>query len=79
MSDVQCGNEEASLDRCAHSGWAMTGECTHNDDVAIICGVEAGTGMFMYTHTTYTNWKNIEIYDSDTLILGECVFISPGY
>ena len=37
LVDVQCSGNEQSIFDCSHSGWGNTSNCTHEDDIGIIC------------------------------------------
>lgn len=37
LSGVQCSGSEASVASCAHSGWGNTSNCSHEQDVGIVC------------------------------------------
>jgi len=38
LTGVECIGNETSIKNCAKGLWAMTGNCTHSDDVWIQCG-----------------------------------------
>ena len=45
LDEVRCTGTETSLLNCAHNGIGVVGDCTHHDDVGIICRPSQGTVM----------------------------------
>ena len=37
LSNVHCTGNEYSLESCSNSGYGITGNCTHDYDIGIVC------------------------------------------
>jgi len=53
LDDVICTGSELSLANCSHSAWG-TSDCTHDEDISIVCSGATQTSTTTTTTTTTT-------------------------
>ncbi|XP_002737450.1 semaphorin-5A-like [Saccoglossus kowalevskii] len=46
LSNVECTGSEVTLTTCTHNGWREVTGCSHDDDVALKCAVDARWGKW---------------------------------
>lgn len=46
MNNVACAGTETNIVYCPSDGWAVSGSCTHNEDISVSCQGKINTHIY---------------------------------